>query len=123
MANNGASRQLVEHKDHRFMGLENVVKHLLCKWDQLEDWFQERTNMAIRDRKAVPEGLPIADYKEALLQLYGLLKSITSLNTKSQKEDTNQVDVLLSVFRFRTTILDEMKPVKVRIQAPSDPLL
>ncbi|KAG1698745.1 hypothetical protein DVH05_014700 [Phytophthora capsici] len=123
MTNNGSSRQLVEHKDHRFMGLEKAIKRLLCKWDQLEDWFQERTNKAIRDQKVVPEGLPIADDKETLLQLHGLLQPIASLNTKSQKEDTNQVDVLLSMFRLRTTILDETKPVKDRIQAPSDPHL
>lgn len=42
MANTGASKQLLEHKDHRFMGLEKVIKRLLSKWDQLEDWFQER---------------------------------------------------------------------------------
>ncbi|KAF4143408.1 hypothetical protein GN958_ATG07367 [Phytophthora infestans] len=42
MANTGASKQLLEHKDHRFMGLEKAIKRLLSKWDQLEDWFQEK---------------------------------------------------------------------------------
>ncbi|KAF4147546.1 hypothetical protein GN958_ATG03265 [Phytophthora infestans] len=53
----------------------------------LEDWFQEKINKAIRERKAAPEGLPIADDKETLLELYGLLNPVAALNTKSQKED------------------------------------
>ncbi|EEY64443.1 uncharacterized protein PITG_15662 [Phytophthora infestans T30-4] len=106
MANTGASKQLLEHKDHRFM-----------------DWFQERINKAIRERKAAPEGLPIADDKETLLQLYGLLNPVAALNTKSQKEDTNQLSVLLSVFRLRTTILDETRPIQDKARSSSEPPL
>ncbi|ETO82667.1 hypothetical protein F444_03222 [Phytophthora nicotianae P1976] len=123
MAKNGASTQLLEHKDHRFMGLEKVIKRLLGKWDQVEDWLQERINKAIRERKAVPEGLPIADDKETLLQLYGLLNPTAAFNTKSQKEDTNQVDVLLTVFQLRITILDETQPIKDKVRSPSEPPL
>ncbi|ETI44950.1 hypothetical protein F443_10394 [Phytophthora nicotianae P1569] len=123
MAKNGASTQLLEHKDHRFMGLEKVIKRLLGKWDQLEDWFQERINKAIRERKAVPEDLPIADDKETLLQLYGLLNPTAALNTKSQKECSNQVDVLLTVFRLRITILEETQPIKGKVRSPSEPPL
>ncbi|EEY57786.1 uncharacterized protein PITG_00364 [Phytophthora infestans T30-4] len=98
MANTGASKQLLEHKDHRFMGLEKVIK-------------------------PAPEGLPIADDKETLFQLYGLLNPVAALNTKSQKEDTNQVSVLLSVFRLRTTILDETQPIQDKAQPSSEPPL
>ncbi|EEY55057.1 uncharacterized protein PITG_08645 [Phytophthora infestans T30-4] len=98
MANTGASKQLLEHKDHHFMGLEKAIK-------------------------PAPEGLPIADDKETLLQLYGLLNPVAALNTKSQKEDTNQVSVLLSVFRLRTTILDETQPIQDKARSSSEPPL
>lgn len=123
MANDGGSTQLIEHKEHRFMGLEKVIKRLLAKWDQLEDWFQERTDKAIRDRDDIPEGLPIADDKETLIQLYGLLNPIAALNTKNQKEDANQVDVLLSLYRLRQTVLDETQPIRDRVRLPTEPPL
>ncbi|ETP52443.1 hypothetical protein F442_02544 [Phytophthora nicotianae P10297] len=123
MVNAGATTQLIEHKEHRFMGFAKVVRRLLEKWDQLEDWFQERIDKAIRERKSAPEPFRIADDKMNLLQLYGLLNPIMALNIKSQKEDTNQVDVLLSVFRLRKTILDETQPVKDKMRAPTDPPL
>ncbi|ETM54181.1 hypothetical protein L914_02446, partial [Phytophthora nicotianae] len=114
MANAGATIQLIEHKEHRFLGFAKVVRCLLEKWDQLEDWFQERIDKAIRERKSAPEPFPIADDKMNLLLLYGLLNPIMALNIKSQKEDTNQVDVLLSVFRLRKTVLDETPPHYLR---------
>ncbi|GMF41591.1 unnamed protein product [Phytophthora fragariaefolia] len=121
--NNSKSTELVEHKDHRFMGLAKVIRRLLEKWEQLEDWFQERINKAIRERKPAPESLPIADDKETLLQLYGLLGPIAALNTKSQKEDANQCEVLLSMFRLRTTVLDETQPIKDKMREASKPPL
>ncbi|KUG01984.1 hypothetical protein AM587_10000753 [Phytophthora nicotianae] len=47
MANAGATIQLIEHKEHRFMGFDKVVRCLLEKWDQLEDWFQGSIDKAI----------------------------------------------------------------------------
>ncbi|POM76834.1 Hypothetical protein PHPALM_5896 [Phytophthora palmivora] len=120
MANAGATTQLIEHKEHRFMSFAKVVRRLLEKWNQLEDWFQERIDKAIRERKSTPELLPIADDKLSLLQLYGLLNPIMALNVKSQKEDTNQVDVLLSIFRLRKTILDETQPHKDKMRASTN---
>ncbi|POM62741.1 hypothetical protein PHPALM_28062 [Phytophthora palmivora] len=76
MANAGATTQLIEHKEHRFVSFAKVVRRLLDKWDQLEDWFQERIDKAIRERKSTPEPLTIADDKLSLLQLYGLLNPI-----------------------------------------------
>ncbi|GMF48831.1 unnamed protein product [Phytophthora fragariaefolia] len=126
MANNGnnsKSTELVEHKDHRFMGLAKVIRHLLEKWEQLEDWFQGRINKATRERKPAPESLPIADDKATLLQLYDLLGPIAALNTKSEKEDANQCEVLLSMFRLRTTVLDETQPIKDKMREASKPPL
>ncbi|ETP24070.1 hypothetical protein F441_02874 [Phytophthora nicotianae CJ01A1] len=91
MANAGATIQLIEHKEHRFLGFAKVVRCLLEKWDQLEDWFQESIDKAIRERKSAPEPFPIADDKMNLLLLYGLLNPIMALNMMSQKEDTNQL--------------------------------
>ncbi|GMF57128.1 unnamed protein product [Phytophthora fragariaefolia] len=121
--NNSKSTELVEHKDHRFMGLAKVIRRLIEKWEQLEDWFQERINKAIRERKPAPESLPITDDKETLLQLYGLLGLIAALNTKSQKEDANKCEVLLSMFCLRTTVLDETQPIKDKMREASTPPL
>ncbi|GMG15039.1 unnamed protein product [Phytophthora fragariaefolia] len=110
------------HKDHRFMGLAKVIRRLLEKWEQLEDWFQEHISKAIRERKPAPASLPIADDKATLLQLYGLLGPIAALNTKSQKEDANQCEVLLSMFRLRTTVLDETQPITDKCVKRLNPL-
>ncbi|GMF42204.1 unnamed protein product [Phytophthora fragariaefolia] len=110
-------------QNHRFMGLAKVIRRLLEKWEQLEDWFQERINKAIRERKPAPEYFPVADDKETLLQLYGLLGPIAALKTKSQNEDANQCEVLLSMFRLRTTVLDETQPIKDKMREASKPPL
>ncbi|ETM98551.1 hypothetical protein PPTG_19475 [Phytophthora nicotianae INRA-310] len=47
MVNAGATTQLIDHKEHKFMGFAKVFRRLLEKWDQLEDWFQERIDKAI----------------------------------------------------------------------------
>ncbi|ETO83410.1 hypothetical protein F444_02566 [Phytophthora nicotianae P1976] len=87
MANAGATTQLIEHKEHRFMGFAKVVRRLLEKWDQLEDWFQERIDKAIRERKSAPEPFRIADDKMNLLQLLSTAQNNSGSNPARQRQN------------------------------------
>ncbi|RLN98048.1 hypothetical protein BBJ28_00020349 [Nothophytophthora sp. Chile5] len=117
MLDTNATTQLLEHKDHRFMGLTRVIRRLLQKWEELEVWFAERIEKALRQRKDPPEDFPLAEDRTTLLQLYALLDPITKLNTRSQSESANQVEVLLTLYRLRLGILDETKPLRDRFRS------
>ncbi|RLN84698.1 hypothetical protein BBJ28_00022105, partial [Nothophytophthora sp. Chile5] len=116
LADPTGTTQLLSFKDHRFMGLTRVIRRILEKWEPLEQWFDERRAKAIRACKASPRDFPLEDDKETLLQLLALLDPITTLNIRAQSESPNQVEVLLTLYRLRVTILDETMGLKDRLR-------
>lgn len=90
----------------RFMGLLRVVRRILDKWRPLEVWYDHRGRQA---RRCQPALHPLADDKEELVQLLLLLEPITVINTKSQVESSNQVDVLLALYGMRLTVQTQRK--------------
>ncbi|TYZ65169.1 hypothetical protein PybrP1_009678, partial [[Pythium] brassicae (nom. inval.)] len=57
----------------------------------------------------VPASFPPANDKVELVQLLSLIDPIANINTKSQAETVNQVDVLLALYKLRLTVLDQSK--------------
>eukprot|EP00644_Phytophthora_capsici_P006115 jgi/Phyca11/117249/e_gw1.32.325.1 len=101
----GGATQLLSFKEHRFMEL----------------WFEERRAKAIRARKDPPQDFPLVDDKITLLQLLAMLDPITMINIRAQSESANQVEVLLSLYRLRMTVLDETAGLKDRYRSASEP--
>ena len=112
MLGRGTSRQLLDFRQHRFMGLTRVIRRILEKWCELEHWYGARETEASRNGSEPPAKFPLARDKEDLIQLLSLLQPITVLNRKSQSESANQVEVLLSLYRLRMTTLTLNKPLK-----------
>jgi hypothetical protein len=117
----GSTNHLLTFKEHRFMGLTRVIRRILQKWEALENWFEERRAKAIRARKDPPQDFPLMNDKATLAQLLALLDPITTLNVRAQSECANQVDVLLSLFRLRLSILDETAALTDRFRTAQDP--
>ncbi|RLN80537.1 hypothetical protein BBJ28_00015818 [Nothophytophthora sp. Chile5] len=115
----GSTTQLLSHKDHRFMGLTRVIRRILEKWEPLVQFFEERRAKAVRERRQPPQDLPISKDKQSLLQLLALLDPITVLNVRAQGETANQVEVLLTAYRLRMTILDESTDLPDRLATGS----
>lgn len=103
------------------MGLTRVIRCILQKWEAVELWFEERRAKAIRARKYPPQGFPLADDKITLAQLLALLDPITTLNVRFQSECANQVEVLLSLYRIRLSVLDETTGIKDRLHSAHKP--
>ncbi|RLN48889.1 hypothetical protein BBJ28_00014648 [Nothophytophthora sp. Chile5] len=62
---------LIEQNDHRFVGLASVVKRVLDKWDELDDWFQDRVIKAIRERKPTSQAFrSLMTSKRSFTSLY-----------------------------------------------------
>ncbi|POM81055.1 LOW QUALITY PROTEIN: Hypothetical protein PHPALM_1035 [Phytophthora palmivora] len=103
MLDPNATTKLLEYHDHRFMGLTIVIRRILEKYEELEIWFAERIEKALRERKTPPEDFPLVEERQTLLQMYALLEPITVINTHSQSESANQPE-FLGLLR---TVLDE----------------
>ncbi|KAG1708947.1 hypothetical protein DVH05_022578 [Phytophthora capsici] len=117
----GGATQLLSYKEHRFMGLTRVIRRILQTWEALELWFEERRAKAIRARKDPPQDFPLVDDKITLLQLLAMLDPITMINIRAQSESANQVEVLLSLYSLRMTVLDETAGLKDRYRSASEP--
>eukprot|EP00644_Phytophthora_capsici_P003585 jgi/Phyca11/126692/e_gw1.64.115.1 len=100
----GGASQLLAFKEHRFMGLTRVIR-------------------PIRARKVPPQDFPLIDDKMTLTQLLALLDPITTLNIRAQGECANQVEILLSLYRIRLTVLDEATGIKDRLRSALKPPL
>eukprot|EP00644_Phytophthora_capsici_P006853 jgi/Phyca11/103359/e_gw1.8.226.1 len=92
----GGATQLLSYKEHRFMGLTRVIRH-------------------------PPQDFPLVDDKITLLQLLAMLDPITMINIRAQSESANQVEVLLSLYSLRMTVLDETAGLKDRYRSASEP--
>ncbi|KAG1691318.1 hypothetical protein DVH05_026982 [Phytophthora capsici] len=119
----GGASQLLAFKEHRFMGLTRVIRRILETWGALELWFEDRRSKAIRARKVPPQDFPLIDDKMTLTQLLALLDPITTLNIRAQGECANQVEILLSLYRIRLTVLDEATGIKDRLRSALKPPL
>ncbi|KAL3663720.1 hypothetical protein V7S43_011135 [Phytophthora oleae] len=117
----GGASQLLAFKEHRCMGLTRVIRRILQTWEALKLWFEERRAKAIRARKNPPQDFPLIDGKTTLNQLLALLDPITTLNIRAQGECGNQVEILLSLYRIRLTVLDETAGVKDRLRSALKP--
>ncbi|OWZ00332.1 hypothetical protein PHMEG_00028498 [Phytophthora megakarya] len=107
MIDPNATTRLLEYRDHRFMGLTRVVKRILEKYEELEIWYSERIEKALRERKTPPEDFPLVEDRQTLLQMYALLQPITEINTHSQSESANQPEVLGLLYKLRHGVLDQ----------------
>ncbi|EGZ07778.1 hypothetical protein PHYSODRAFT_340819 [Phytophthora sojae] len=89
MLGEGNGTQLVGYKPHRFMGMPATMERVLEKWPALEAWYEARSAPHARKKKRAPPGftLPIA-------------------------QDTNQVQVLLSLYTMRMTSLTLDSPIR-----------
>jgi hypothetical protein len=97
------------------------MQRILEKWPALEAWYQERAAQAIRNRK-VPQGFPLADCFQHLVQLLSILTPIVLVNKRAQAEDANQVQVLLSLYTVRLTALALDQPIRRYDTSPSQPV-
>ncbi|OWY94913.1 LOW QUALITY PROTEIN: hypothetical protein PHMEG_00035225 [Phytophthora megakarya] len=70
-------------------------------------WFEERRANAIRAQKDPPQDFPLASDRATLTQLLALLDPITTLNVRAQRGSANQVEVILSLYLLRLTVMDE----------------
>lgn len=112
LRNNSKSSQLLDFQCHRFLGLAVVIRRILEKWGELELWYQARIQQATREKKRPPCAFPLMCDKTTLTQLLSMLDPINILNKKSQAESVNQVEVLLSLYRLRLTVLDLNEPLQ-----------
>ncbi|GMF35406.1 unnamed protein product [Phytophthora fragariaefolia] len=117
----GGTSQLLAFKDNRFLGLTRVIRRILQKWGPLEEWFEERRKKAIRAHKPPPRGFPLLEDKHSLVQLLSLLEPISTLCVRAQSGQPNQVEVLLTLYRLRVSILDETADFKDRMRDPAEP--
>ncbi|GMF28874.1 unnamed protein product [Phytophthora fragariaefolia] len=104
--------QLLEYRAHRFLGLTRVVKRILDLWGPLVSWYAERLDKARRDNANLPAGFPLERDYQHLTQILSLLQPITLVNIKSQGESANQVDVLLTLYKLRPSVLDCSKELR-----------
>ncbi|EGZ22084.1 hypothetical protein PHYSODRAFT_329939 [Phytophthora sojae] len=107
----GKEKKLVDYKPHRFMGLTQVFRRIVKRWEVLELWYEERTRKFERDRKALPNPFPLSGKKQLMEQLLSLLIPIFAVNVKSQAEKANQVDVLLAVYKLGMQTLAVDQPL------------
>ncbi|GMF47656.1 unnamed protein product [Phytophthora fragariaefolia] len=104
--------QLLEYHAHRFLGLTRVVKRILDLWEPLVSWYAGRLDKARRDNANLPASFPPERDYQHLAQILSLLQPITLVNIKSQGESANQVDVLLTLYKLRTSVLDCSKELR-----------
>jgi len=102
------TRQLLDYKVHRFMGLTRVIERILEKWEPLQEWFAAREGRASGENTA----FPLHGRRLELIQILSLLQPISIINRESQREDATQVDVLYLLYRARTTTLDTSTPLR-----------
>ena len=86
----------VLRRNHRFMGLSNVLERLLKLWDAVHWWFTERRVKHTRnkERGPPPEDFPLAGEKQKIEQLYSLMLPLTALNKKAQTEQASFLSIL-----------------------------
>ncbi|ETP44865.1 hypothetical protein F442_08604 [Phytophthora nicotianae P10297] len=104
--------QLLEYRAHRVLGLTRVIKRILDLWEPLISWYVERLEKARRENADLPAGFPLERDYQSLTQIMSLLYPITLLNIKCQGEKANQVDVLLTLYKVRITVLDCSKELR-----------
>ena len=107
----GRTTQLLDYRSHHFMGLTSVIRRILDKWKE-EHWYAARVEKARRHGFEPPSGHPLARDRGNLIQLLSLLEPITVVDRKSQWVTSNQVEVLLSLYRLRLTTLNIANPLK-----------
>lgn len=112
MVDPSATTKLLEYRDHRFMGLTRVIKRILEKYEELEIWFAERIEKALREFDDPPDDFPLVEDRQTLLQMYALLEPITVINVHSQSESANQPEVLGLLYQLRRTVLDETQQLR-----------
>ncbi|EGZ19776.1 hypothetical protein PHYSODRAFT_495820, partial [Phytophthora sojae] len=97
MLGEGNGTQLVGYKPHRFMGMA-----------------------ATMERKRAPPGFHLAGCQQHLVQLLSILTPILLVTKRSQAQDTNQVQVLLSLYTMCMTSLALDSPIRRYDTAPSN---
>ncbi|KAK1947707.1 hypothetical protein P3T76_001717 [Phytophthora citrophthora] len=107
-----APHQLLEYRTHRFLGLTRVFQRILHLWEHIVTWYAERLDKARRNNNKLPAGFPLEQDYQNLTQVLSLLQPITLVNVKSQSESANHVDVLLTLYKLRITVLDCSKELK-----------
>ncbi|KAK1941455.1 hypothetical protein P3T76_007321 [Phytophthora citrophthora] len=103
MLGKGNDIKVVGFKPHRFLGMTGTME---CVLDN------ERTAKHIRYRKRPPPGFPLAGHHQELVQLLSVLTPIILVTKRSQGEDSNQVQVLLSLYTVRMTALSLDEPIR-----------
>eukprot|EP00644_Phytophthora_capsici_P017859 jgi/Phyca11/20336/fgenesh1_pg.PHYCAscaffold_62_\ len=63
------SKQLLNFRIHRFLGLARVVRRILLLWDPLVAWYEERAAKAQRENLVPPAAFPLMREKLELIQL------------------------------------------------------
>lgn len=114
LGDNSKSKQLLEYKSHRFLGLTKVIRRILEKNRSLEEWYDERWAKAEREDKVLPTPFPLAGYKTELMQILSLLHPINVLNKTSQADAANQADVLLRLFKLYWIARDHSETIEAQ---------
>ncbi|EGZ13140.1 hypothetical protein PHYSODRAFT_334925 [Phytophthora sojae] len=120
MLGEGNGTQLVGYKPHRFMGMAATMERVLEKWPALEAWYEARSAQHARKKKRAPPGFHLAGCQQHLVQLLSILTPILLVTKRSQAQDTNQVQVLLSLYTMRMTSLALDSPIRLYDTAPTN---
>ncbi|GLD92472.1 hypothetical protein PINS_up001005 [Pythium insidiosum] len=113
--------KLLYFKSHRFMGLTQVIMHVLLKWTAMQAWYTEHAAHRMSKGKEPKYLFLLEDHKIDLQQLLSIIEPLTSLNFRGQAEGPNQVEILLLLYKARETVLNMNAPVTHNLHTKKKP--